>query len=95
MRVRWSEEAIRDLARLRTFLRKQNPGAATRAGEKIRAAAQGLESLPALGRANEEDDLRRLVVPFGASAYVIRYRVQDDEAVVARVWHGREDRGSE
>jgi plasmid stabilization system protein ParE len=92
MRFRWSEEAIRDLARLRTFLRKHNPGAAARAGEKIRAAAQGLERLPELGWANEEEDVRQLVVPFGASGYVIQYRVQDEEAVVARVWHGRENR---
>jgi len=91
MRVRWSEEAIRDLARLRTFLRKRDPGAAARAGEKIRSAALGLAKLPELGRMDEEL-FRQLVVPFGASGYVIQYRVQGEEAVVAREWHGREVR---
>jgi hypothetical protein len=33
-----------------------------------------------------------LVVPFGSSAYIIRYVVEGRIVVVARLWHGRERR---
>jgi plasmid stabilization system protein ParE len=36
--------------------------------------------------------MRQLIVPFGRSAYVLRYRVEADTLVVVRVWHAREDR---
>jgi len=41
-----------------------------------------------------EDDTgrRELFIPFGASAYVLRYRIHDDTLVVIRVWHSREER---
>ena len=32
------------------------------------------------------------MIPFGAGAYVLRYRVHDDTVVVIRVWHNREAR---
>ncbi|OWV80272.1 hypothetical protein ATY77_26000 [Rhizobium sp. R634] len=37
---------------------------------------------------------RQLFVPFGKSAYVLRYRIHEeaDTLVVVRVWHGREQR---
>jgi hypothetical protein len=38
--------------------------------------------------------MRELVVPFGGSAYVIRFAIDAtrDEVVVLRIWHGREAR---
>jgi plasmid stabilization system protein ParE len=33
-----------------------------------------------------------LVVPFGSGAYIVRYRVDRDKVVIARIFHGREDR---
>src|SRR5438552_905618 len=41
-----------------------------------------------------DTDARELVVPFGRSAYVVRYALltETDEVVVLRVWHGREQR---
>jgi len=92
MRLRWTEEALKDLGRLRFFLRKRNPDAAARAGAKIRAAVRALMRTPELGRVGEDDDLRRLVVPFGSSGYVILYRLSEEEVVIARLWHGREER---
>jgi plasmid stabilization system protein ParE len=37
---------------------------------------------------------RQLAVPFGRSAYVIRYRVDHARStvVIVRIWHGREQR---
>jgi plasmid stabilization system protein ParE len=46
-----------------------------------------------LGRPIEIDSHRReLVLPFGAGAYVLRYRIEGETIVMIRVWHGREQR---
>ena len=37
----------------------------------------------------DETDRRDLVVPFGAGAYALRYRIDHDAVVVIRVWHSR------
>jgi hypothetical protein len=36
--------------------------------------------------------VRELIVPFGRSAYVLRYALlpMTDEIVILRIWHGRE-----
>jgi len=92
MRVRWTNEAIIDLERVHSFLLGLNPEAAARAGERILSTACMLESTPGLGRPVEDEECRELLVPFGASGYLIRYRVEGEEVVIARVWHGREQR---
>lgn len=37
---------------------------------------------------------RELIVPFGRSAYIVRYAHLNrmGEVIILRVWHGREDR---
>jgi hypothetical protein len=37
---------------------------------------------------------RQLVIPFGNSAYILRYRLDEaqDALFVVRTWHGREQR---
>jgi plasmid stabilization system protein ParE len=41
---------------------------------------------------DDQTKRRELILPFGASAYVIRYRTADQTIVIIRVWHGHEDR---
>ncbi len=89
--LRWTPEAVRDLVQLREFLGKKNAVAAERAAVRIRQAAAALREQPELGRIVEGEAFRDLVAPFGG-AYVLRYRIDEDAVVVARVWHGREDR---
>jgi hypothetical protein len=38
--------------------------------------------------------LRELIVPFGRSAFVLRYTLlpEIDEIVIVRIWYGREER---
>ncbi len=36
--------------------------------------------------------MRELLVPFGAHAYVLQYRVQGDEVVILRIRHSLERR---
>ncbi len=90
--LRWTPEAVRDLVRLREFLGEKNAVAAERAAVRIRQAAAALREQPELGRIVEGEAFRDLVAPFGGGAYVLRYRIDADAVVIARVWHGREDR---
>jgi len=90
--LEWSVAARRDLERLRAFIAKSSPAAAERAAATIARAATALSRHPELGRMLDDTPLRELVIPFGASAYVLHYRIDPDCVVIARVWHGREDR---
>jgi plasmid stabilization system protein ParE len=90
--LRWAPDAVRDLARLRDFLGSKNAAAAARAAERILQAAATLRERPELGRVVEDEDWREFLVPAGRIAYVLRYRIDEDAVVIARVWHSREDR---
>jgi addiction module RelE/StbE family toxin len=92
--VVWLPEALGDVDRLRNSLREKSPSAAARAARRIWEGAKLLETAPYLGRLMGDGTGRReLSVPFGASAYVLRYMVEDEETVVVvRVWHSRESR---
>lgn len=91
--LKWLPEALADLQRLHRFLADTSPEAARRAAAAILAGADRLQGRPEVGRPME-DGRREWVVPFGISAYVLRYRVDPGGCpVVLRVWHSREDRG--
>ncbi len=95
MRVVFLPQAMSDIERLHGFLAERNPPAARRA---LRAIDTGIDRLidnPLIGIAMPGREERQLFVPFGKSAYVLRYRLhpERDSLVVVRVWHGREDRG--
>jgi len=91
-RLIWLPEALRDLDRLHRFLASKSPTAARRAAASILDGADELERNPRLGRPLDEHR-REWFVPFGVGAYVLRYRIDpDDNPVIIRVWHSREDR---
>jgi toxin ParE1/3/4 len=87
-----SPEAIADLDRLRAFLADKNPAAAQRAVAAFVAAIQSLDTSPDRGRPTGVPDVREIIVPFGRSAYVLRYsHLPDaDDVLILRIWHGRE-----
>ena len=93
MQVRLTPQAATDLARLDAFLRSKDPRAADRLTANLFAAFDRLSEHPSLGRpATAPERVRELVARFGRRAYVIRYRVEPDAILIARVWHGRERR---
>ena len=94
MKLAVARAAAADLARLRAFLADNNPAAAQRAISGIVDAIDSLAAFPGRGRASGVAGLRELVVPFGRSAYVVRFAhdPQRQEIVIVRVWHGREAR---
>jgi plasmid stabilization system protein ParE len=89
-----SSEAAADLDRLRAFLADKSPDAAQRAAASLIRAMQSLDTFPDRGRPTGIEGVRELIVPFGKSAYVLRYShlANTAEVVVLRIWHGREQR---
>jgi len=94
MKITIAPAAVADLARLRDFLAGREPAAAERAIVALITAVESLETFPERGRPSGTPNMRELIVPFGRSAYVLRYAysVPNDEVTVVRIWHGREAR---
>ena len=92
--IKWLPEALADFERLHEFVHGHSPDAAARVAQTLLDGAQLLRTSPALGRLMPDDSERReLFLPFGAGAYVLRYRLQTPEIVVViRIWHSRENR---
>jgi plasmid stabilization system protein ParE len=89
--VRLTVEARTDRARLAAFLAELSPHAAERAMNLIEVALRRLSAYPETGRPSM-DGRRDLPIRFGASGYIVQYRVDPDAVVIARIFHMREDR---
>ena len=91
MRIEWLEPAIFDLQRLREFILPHNKEAALRAVRLIRTAVTPIASNPRIGKPVEDLlDYHDIFIPFGASGYVLRYRIEGDIAFIIAVKHCRE-----
>lgn len=91
-RVRFAPAALRDLERLREFLRLKNPAAARRAGETILKSIKLLGQQPQIGRPIEDmpAEFREWLIDFGDSGYVALYRFDGNEVTILAVRHQRE-----
>ncbi len=91
MRIAWLEPAIEDLRRLREFVAEHNPEAARRASHLIRSTIAPLTTTPRIGRPVEDlPGFHDLIIPFGVSGYVLRYRIEGDTVYIVAVKHGKE-----
>ena len=91
MQVEWLPTALRDLQKLREFLRPHNPDAARKAAILIRKAVSTLEAHPGLGK--EVEDLPGfydLIIPFVSRGYVLRYRLYGETIFIVALRHARE-----
>jgi plasmid stabilization system protein ParE len=75
-----SPDAAADLDRLRSFLADKNPETAQRAAACLVEAIQSLDTFPDRRRLTGIEGVRELIVPFGGSAYVLRYAHMADTA---------------
>jgi plasmid stabilization system protein ParE len=90
--VIYAPSAIRDLQRLREFLRPKNPVAAKRSADTIISALQVLGIQPQIGRPVEDmpDQYREWMIDFGDSGYVARYRFDGRAVTILAVRHQKE-----
>jgi plasmid stabilization system protein ParE len=95
VKLAFLSEAVGDIDRLYSFLMPKNPVAAQKAMLAIDEGLAMLQENPSMGMQMEDNpDYHELYVPFGKSAYVLRYRIDQEKntLIVIRVWHGREGR---
>jgi plasmid stabilization system protein ParE len=91
MKIEWLVPAILDLQRLRDFIVSHNPEAAQRAVKVIKAAVAALAANPRAGKPAEDlPDYHDIIIPFGSSGYVLRYRLQGETIFIVAVKHGKE-----
>jgi len=90
--VIFAPAAIRDLQRLRDFLRPKSPEAAQRAAQAIRQGVTILGTHPRLGRTTEDlpEAFREWLIDFGDSGYVVRYRIDSDAVIILAIRHQKE-----
>jgi len=84
--LRWTPEAIDDLALLRDFIAARNPAAARGVLARIFETAARLKSFPALGQPGRVPGTREIVV--SGTPYFMAYRVEDQIVRIDRVLHG-------
>jgi plasmid stabilization system protein ParE len=91
-RLKWSQSAIQDVARLHDFLAPKSRDAAKRAIKAIRQGMKALGKHPEIGRPVEEmpSAFRERVIEFGQGAYVAVYHYDGKQVVILAVRHGRE-----
>ena len=73
MKVSWSRRAQRDPRRIKSYIGKRNPDAASDVSSRINGAADRLEQFPLIGPEVEGTALRLLQVP--GLTYALAYRV--------------------
>jgi plasmid stabilization system protein ParE len=87
-----SASAVRDLEKVRNFLRPKNPAASKRAASAIIKAIRSLENYPLIGRPADDiaHDCRELLIDFGDSGYVALYHYSQDRVVIISIKHQKE-----
>lgn len=90
--VRFAPRALRDLERLREFLRPKSSDVAKRAAAIIKKAVQALGQQPQIGRPadNLDPEYRELLIDFGDSGYIVLYRYDGDSVTVLTIRHQKE-----
>ena len=88
-----TQPALEDIIRLRAFIAEKSPQAGDRAKQKILQDLRGLTLFPEAHRpVHDMPHHRELVIKFGASVYVARYRYrQGENVVILRIRHQKED----
>ena len=91
-RLIWTPEALQGVQRCYRFLATKNPTAASRAVRAIRGGMRTVEAYPGAGRPIEHlpSQFREWPIAFGASGYLVRYRVERDLVVILAVRHQKE-----
>jgi plasmid stabilization system protein ParE len=91
MKIEWLPGAVFDLQRLREFILPHNADAARRAVSVTRKAVSMLHTNMFIGKPVEDmPDFRDMVIPFGSSGYLLRYRIEIDTVLIVAVKHGKE-----
>lgn len=84
-RLEYAPRYFRRLEDIRERIAADNPEAAMRVIERIRAAVRRLAASPALGRPGRVADTRELVIP--GTPYIVPYRVKGEALQIITILH--------
>lgn len=85
MRLRWSSDALEDLAAIRRHIAEDHPGAAQNVAQRIGSALAHLKDYPGIGRAGRVRGTRELLIP--GLPYIVPYRMKENAIELLRVLH--------
>ena len=85
MELVWRIEALQDLDQIRVFIGENDPAAAKRVPERIRATPRCLIAHPMSGRAGRLPDTREIIVT--GLPYVLAYRIVENQVEMVAVRH--------
>ena len=89
MKLVLTSRAQGDLNRLRDFIDKKNKPAAKKSSQQLIENIKSLLAQPLMGAELAGlPGFRELV----ARSYIVRYRIVEEEVVILKVWHVKEDR---
>ena len=95
MKLVYSQDAIADLTRLRTFIAENDPAAASRIAADLVTRINSLCAFPEMGRSVPQAPVPDSIRDFIFGKYVVRYTVRGGALVILRIWHHYESsRGS-
>jgi len=92
MRLLYSDEALADLLRLRTFIAENDDFVATRVAEELVSRIEYLTLFPQMGRAVRLAPQSDAVRDFVFGKYIVRYTLHTQAIIILRIWHHYESR---
>lgn len=90
MKIRFTPQAIDDLARLREFIEHKNPVAAQRIAHELLTSIAKLKVFPKIGVSVLRAPQPELIRDLFAGDYTIRYLIDTEELNILRIWHDKE-----
>ena len=91
MKLKWTNKALSDIARLYEFLKPVNQQAAAQTVQSLTKAPEKLLMNPRIGEQLfefESREVRRIVI----NHYELRYEIQTSTIYILRLWHTRDGR---
>jgi len=90
MKTTWSEQALADLLRIHDFYDRISSALAAKEVSFITSSVTILKTFPEAGRrlSGFDQQIFRLI----SGAFELRYEVLENEIIIQRVWHSKEDR---
>ena len=92
MKLVYSEDAVGDLIRLRSFITEHDPTAAGRVAAELLQRLENLPLLPAMGNVVVGTPIAGTIREIAFGDYVVRYMPRETVVIVLRIWHHFEDR---
>lgn len=92
MRLIYTDVALEDLKRLRTFITEKNPAAAKKIGKDLAKRIDGIRTFPRMGWGVNNAPDPEVIRDFAFGKHVVRYAVHAEIIAILRIWHHLEDR---